>query len=339
MEEEVQVTRILVALVIAALALTAASAAQAPATVRVGLGFFPNVQFAPFYLAAARGLYAAEGLRVEFQHGFVPDLVPLLVTGRLDFVVGDAEDVIWARAQGARLVYVLALYARDPNVIFALESSGIRELADLRGRTIGIPGRFGSSYTALQRLLAAGGLTERDVTIAPIGFTQAEAVKAGRVDAATGFVNNEPLTLRRGGVAVTVFSVADYFVTLGNGVLTTSEIIERRPGLVRSFVQSTQAAMLRVIADPEEALEVSAGFVPALRDPVQRQVQREVLLASILLYRSPYTETHGIGASDPAAWIAAIDFLTRSGRLAVPIDPSLAFTNRFLDPNIRPGPR
>jgi NitT/TauT family transport system substrate-binding protein len=329
--------RTAIGLAIAALALAGWGAGQTPQAVRVGLGYFPNVQFAPFYLAAERGLYAAAGLRVEFQHGFVPDLVPLLVTGRLDFVVGDAEDVISARAQGADLIYVLALYARDPNALFALEGAGIRELADLRGRTIGVPGRFGSSYTALQRLLAAAGLTERDVTIAPIGFTQAEAVQAGRVDAAIGFVNNEPLTLRRSGVAVTVLPVDDYYVTLGNGVLTTGAVVERRAALARSFVQVTQAAMLRVIADPEEALDVSAVYVSDLRDPEQRRVQREVLLASIPLYRSAYTDAHGIGASNPAAWTAATGFLERSGRLAVPVDPGLAFTNRFIDPELRPA--
>lgn len=151
--------------------------------VRVGLGYIPDVQFAPFYAAVVEGLYARQGLEVEFQHGFVSELYPLLAQGRLDFVVGDAEDVIALRTQNPQVTpfkYVMAMYQSVPNALFSLAEKNIRSVRDLKGKTIGMPGMFGVSLTSLQAILRAAGLKESDVKILQIGFTQAEAVVSGR---------------------------------------------------------------------------------------------------------------------------------------------------------------
>ena len=156
----------------------------------------PTCSSPRFTQASAQGFYADEGLAVEFQHGFASELYPLLAQGKLDFVVGDAEDVITLRAQDperTRFVYVMALFQQVPNALFSLAEQEITTPTDLAGKTVGIPGLFGSSYTAFQAVLRAADLEETDVTVEQIGFTQLEAVVSGRVDVALGFVNNEPL--------------------------------------------------------------------------------------------------------------------------------------------------
>ena len=56
------------------------TAAQTPIrTVNIGLGYNPDVQFTPFYVADKLGYFAAEGLKVNYQHGFVTQLLPLLL--------------------------------------------------------------------------------------------------------------------------------------------------------------------------------------------------------------------------------------------------------------------
>src|SRR5205807_1285434 len=52
------------------------TATQTPLTkVTIALGYIPNVQFAPFYVALNKGYYRDEGLDVTFQHGIVQDLL------------------------------------------------------------------------------------------------------------------------------------------------------------------------------------------------------------------------------------------------------------------------
>jgi len=173
-----------------------------PVALRVGLGFIPSVQFAPFYLADERGYYREAGLVVTLENKIDPDLVPLVGQGAIDVGMADGTSVITARSQGIPIRYVATVYARFPSVVFALEKTGIRVPADLKGRTVGIPGRYGSSYIMLQALLASAHLTLDDVTLVDFpDFGQGAAVEQGRVEAATGFVNNEPLQAERRGTA------------------------------------------------------------------------------------------------------------------------------------------
>jgi len=299
-------------------------------SVRVGLGYLPDVQFAPFYTAAVEGFYEAQGLEVEFQHGFVTELYPLLAQGRLDFVVGDAEDVINLRSQdeqGAAFKYIMAMYQRVPNALFAKANAGIDTLDDLRGKRLGIPGLFGTSYTSLQAMLEAAGLSEDDLTIEQIGFTQVEAVLSGRVDAAMGFINNEPIILGQQGIEVSVIRAGDYNVSAGNGVITTDTVLEDED-LVRRFLAASQEGMALTIAEPEQAFEAAKTFVENLGDE-----RMDVLMSSIELYTSDYSEANGLGFSDPAGWMATLELLQRTGRVETELPAETFFSNDYLMPN------
>ena len=324
------VRRVLLSLLFFSLSFSLGQAAQLE-KVRVGLGYLPDVQFAPFYLGAVAGLYEAQGLSVEFQHGFVTELYPLLARGKLDFVVGDAEDVISLRSQdpeGAPFVYLMALYQRVPNALFSLPEKGIESPADLRGKMIGMPGLFGSSYTSLQAVLAAAGLTEGDVTIQQIGFTQAEAVLSGRVDVAMGFVNNEPVVLSARGVEVNVLPIGPYNPSAGNGVVTTEEVLENEE-LVRRFLAASQEALARTLSNPEEAFEASATYIENLGAD-----RLEVLQASLPLYTSPTTQENGLGYTDPEGWEKTLALLTNVGRVTTDLPATAFFSNDYLTPGI-----
>ena len=300
--------------------------AQEARTVRVGLGYLPDVQFAPFYVASERGFYAEEGLEVEFQHGFASELYPLLAQGQLEFVVGDAEDVMTLRAQdpeGLPFVYVMALFQRVPNAIFALKEAGITEPADLAGKTVGLPGEFGSSYTAFQALLRAAGLTEADVTVEQIGFTQLEAVVSGRVDAALGYVNNEPLVLASQGVAVDVVPAGPYSPAPGSGVVATEKTLEA--DLTERFVRASQRGVAYALSDPEGAFGASGKFVENLDE-----TRLAVLRATLPLWRSPYSRENGVGFSNPGRWQELLTLLRETGRLETDLSAETFFTNDYL---------
>jgi NitT/TauT family transport system substrate-binding protein len=294
---------------------------------RVGLGYLPDVQFAPFYLAQEAGLYAAEGLEVTFQHGFVTELYPLLAQGRLNFVVGDAEDVITLRAQderGAPFRYIMAIYQRVPNAFFSLGGQGITDITTLAGKRVGIPGLFGTSYTTLQASLLAAGLSEDDIELEQIGFTQAEAVMAGRVDVALGFINNEPIVLRNQGLEIDVIDAGVYNPSVGNGVITTDAMLENAE-VVERFLRATQAGMQLTLESPDLAFEASRAYIDNL------SLDRlEVLLVSSDLFTSSLTTTFGLGYSDPQGWEETIELLTVTGRISTDLPATAFFSNDFL---------
>jgi len=292
--------------------------------VRVGLGYLPDVQFAPFYAGVVEGLYARRGLEVEFQHGFSSELYPLLAQGRLDFVVADAEDVMALRAQGTPLKYVLALYQSVPNALFSRAEKNITSVRDLKGKTIGIPGLFGTSYTSLQAMLRAAGLRESDVKIEQIGFTQAEAIVSGRVDVAMGFINNEPIVLEARGIKLNVIPAGPYNRSPGVGVISTDRVLENAE-LARRFVQATQEAMALTLREPRKAFEASKMYVQPLGEDRFR-----VLEVSLRLYQSPYTRQNGLGFSNPQGWQSGLTLLKQTGRVKTDLPFTAFFTNEFL---------
>lgn len=314
----------------AALALGAAllcSPAQAQTSVTIGLGYVPNVQFTPYYVADQLGYFKAEGLTVKFQHGYISELMPLLLQGKLDFVVGDAEDAIFARAQGAPVTYIMAMYQRVPVTVFSLPAKNIRRVTDLKGKTVGIPGPFGSSYFALQALLASGGLREGDVKLATIGFTQLDAVRSGRVDAALGYVNNEVVQLKAAGITPNTLDVTQAYPMVGAGIMTTQKKLTG--DLAKKVVRASQRGLAFTLADPARAFQLgSKVFGPS-------GGSLAVLKASLPLIRSDYTRAHGLGASDPAAWQKAVAFLKSQGKLPASVSAADFYSNAYVSLDIR----
>jgi NitT/TauT family transport system substrate-binding protein len=303
------------------------SQAQTTQKVRVGLGYLPDVQFAPFYLGVVEGLYKAQGLEVEFQHGYVTELYPLLAQGKLDFVVGDAEDVL-SVPSGTPFKYIMAMYQHVPSALFSLTDKNITKIEDLKGKKIGMPGLFGSSYTSLQAVLQAAGLTENDVTTEQIGFTQVEAVLSNRVDVAMGYIINEPIILKNQGVAVSVIDAGSYNPAPGNGVITTEKVLEN-PDLVKRFIKASQEAMALTLSDPQQAFDASKTYVQNLGDE-----RMEVLMTSVQLYSSAYTKENGLGFTNPEGWQKILELLTSTGRVTTDLPADAFYSNEYLTPGI-----
>ncbi len=321
--------RVVLLLLTALVSLTLAQSGQENQgqKVRVGLGYLPDVQFAPFYLGVVSGLYEQAGLEVTFQHGFTTELYPLLAQGDLDFVVGDAEDTL-SFPSNPPFKYLLAMYQHTPSALFSLVDSNIKTIEDLKGKRIGIPGLFGSSYTSLQAVLQAANLSEQDVTVEQIGFTQVEAVLSNRVDVAMGYINNEPILLKNQGVAVSVLDAGSYNPAPGNGVMATEKMLQNTE-LVKSFLKATQEALALTLQDPQQAFEASRQYVDFLGEE-----RIEVLMTSIELYSSDYTRANGLGFTDPESWERTLELLTSTGRVTTDLPTEAFYSNDYLTPGI-----
>jgi NitT/TauT family transport system substrate-binding protein len=307
--------------------LLSACGTQSPDSIRLPVGFIPNVQFAPLYVAIENGFYEEEGLRVEMDYNMETDSVALVGAGELDFAIVSGEQVLLGRAQGLPVVYVATWYQDYPVGVTSLTEQGIQEPADLRGKRVGIPGLYGASYIGFKALLNAGGLKESDLTLDVIGFTQAESLANNIEDAVVVYISNEPLRLHAEGYAVDTLAVADYLSLVGNGLITSEEMITKNPEVVRSMARATLRGIQAVIDDPEMAFTVCETHVENLGDlsEAEKDVQRQVLAASIQLWQKDQ-----LGFSDAQAWENMQDLLLQMELLSEPLDLSAAFTNAFI---------
>jgi NitT/TauT family transport system substrate-binding protein len=289
-------------------------------SVSIGLGYIPDIQFAPFYVAQSKGYYQAAGLNVTFNHGIVPDLIGSMVAGKNDFVFAGGDEMLVARDKHVKVIDVGTIFQKYPVSLIVPADSPIKTLTDLKGRTVGIPGPYGSTYTGLLALLYKANLSLSDIKVQSIGFTQVAALLGHRVDAVMGYANNEPLQLNKHGFPVRTFGVSDYQPLVSNGIITTEDTYHNQPQVVRSFVQATLQGLKDVIAHPAQAVEISKGYVQGM-DPTQAL---SVLQATIPLWLG----TGPAGYNDSATWDATAKFLVIEKMIAPVKDVTQAYTNQ-----------
>ena len=271
------------------------------------LGFRPDVQFAPFYVAQQEGFYADAGLEVTIEHRQAPDVQRLVADGQAEFGVADATDVMIARTAEIPIRYVSTLYQSFPVALIGEAGTVPADPADLAGMRVGTPGPFGSSWHALLALLDAGGLTADDITVREYPqFNQVDGLANGDVDLITGFRNNEPLQLEDRGMSVDLLTVDDIAPLPGPGMIVGDELLESDPELVRAFVEATAAAQAAVIDDPDLGFAAAEVAVPEISE--NPDVARAVLDATVDLWEG---EGFANGAIDEELWATGYETMVR----------------------------
>ncbi|MGH2444526.1 MAG: ABC transporter substrate-binding protein [Candidatus Limnocylindria bacterium] len=290
--------------------------------VTLALGYRPDVQFAPFYVAQLDGFYADAGLSVTIEHHQAPDVQRLVATGEAEFGVADATDVMIARTSAIPVRYVSTLYQSFPVAIIGAAEDVPDGPSGLEGTTIGTPGRFGSSWHALLALLDAGGLSEDDVALREYPqFNQVDGLSNGDVELITGFRNNEPLRLEARGVEVGMLTLDEVAPLPGPGVIVGDDLLADDPDLVAAFAEATAAAQAAVIADPALGFAAAEETVPTIaEDP---EVARAVLDATVELWQG---EGFAHGAVDADLWTSAYATMERLGFIdgTVPLEEMIA---------------
>jgi len=293
-------------------------------TISIGLGYNPDIQFAPFYVAQSKGYYKAAGLNVEFHHGIETDLIGSMLVGKSTFVFASGDELLVAhdKNRGVQVVNVGTIFQKYPVSLIVPASSPIKTLADLKGHTIGEPGPFGATHIGLLALLYKAHLSLTDVKVQSIGFNQVAALLTHKVDAVMGYSNNEPLQLERNGMDVRTFVASDYQPLVSNGIIAPAQLLHDQPQLVRAFVQATLKGVRDVIGDPAGAVTISKGDVPGM-DEAQA---RKVLDATIPIYKG---DGH-LGYNDSATWTSMMQFLVAQKLIGPVTDLSQLYTNQAI---------
>jgi NitT/TauT family transport system substrate-binding protein len=188
----------------------------------------PALDSAGFFVALYEGLFAKQGLHVNFTPATSSDtVISAQVKGQYDITGGNYVSYIQAEAAGEAQLEIFAEGSvMEPGCqgIYVMPGSGITTLADLANKTVGINAPKNILYLMTASVLAEHGISANSVKfVTNYPFpAMAAALKAHKIDAA---VLPEPfasITQQQDGAilladldqgATTNFPVAGYVVT------------------------------------------------------------------------------------------------------------------------------
>jgi NitT/TauT family transport system substrate-binding protein len=219
--------------------------------------------FVPHQLAQKRGYFAAEGLIVTFQTGRGgADTAKQVAVGNADLGGGVGETTMIVRPNGLQVRGVALLGGRPIFQVAARKAAGIKALADLRGKKVGVIAYQDTGYYALLGVLAASGLKKPDLEIqavGPAGMTQ--LMISGALDAIMATPEWSD-TIEGAGVALDYFSVDDVFPAMAQAIFASDETIKKKPQAVRGVVHAVLHAVRDCIDDPAAAARDYVAVVP-----------------------------------------------------------------------------
>jgi len=296
------------------------------------LDWTPNTNHSGLYVAKAKGYYGAAGLDVTIIEPGNDGGLPQLAAGNAQFAVSVSEDLLPARAQGARVVSVAAILAHNTSSLIVPADRGITRPAQLAGHTYG--GFGGQLETALLgRLVSCDGGNPAKVKVVEIGNTDYKVGLDRRdFDAVWVFDGWDVLRLERldgmklvefpfyGATDATKGCIPDWYTPI---IATTEDLIAKQPDLVRRFVQATAKGYEDARTDPGGAAATLLAAAPEL--------DRRLVEASAAYLSTRYADPgQPWGRQDPAIWAGFTAFLETAKILTAPLDSSAAFTNQFL---------
>jgi NitT/TauT family transport system substrate-binding protein len=155
---------------------------------RVDVGVLPIIDDAPVFIALQHGLFKAQGLAVTpvvLNSGEAATAE--LLSGKLQFAFSNYVTTVLAVSQGAKLRIVAdgAQTLPDTNVIMIEKGSAIRDVQDLRGRTIAVNALGNIGSLMVDSTLQTFGVPVNSVKFKAMPFPQmAAALQDHSIDAA-----------------------------------------------------------------------------------------------------------------------------------------------------------
>lgn len=266
------------------------------------LDFYPNPDHAGIYMAEKLGYFDEAGLGVTIEAPADPAApMKLVAAGRTDLAISYEPEVALAREQGLDVVAIASIVNQPLTSMIWLKKSGIKGVADLKGKTIataGIP--YQDKF--LETILARVDLTPDDVKSVNVGFGLLPAVVGGSAQAMLGgFRNVEGVDLRLRGLAPTVTPVDQLGVPTYDELVLVArrESLEENPDKFRLFLAALERGTEAAVAQPGAATTAITEANPDLEPKLTAaEVEATLPLLGARVPGQPF------GHMDPKEWAA-----------------------------------
>lgn len=286
-----------------------------------------NLPFVAAYVAQEKGYFEDQGLDVEIRHASSGEHLKLLLSGDVDITTAAASSVLKRRSDPGLPIVAFALFGQHGQQAYAaMGNSGINTPKDWEGKTFGYKISVPPDYLAI---LEANGVDRSTINEVKVGFDP-RVLTEGKVDVLAVFNSNEPDTIRRLGFSVNTWEPETYGVpNLGLTYITSTDIVDEKPEVVRRFLKATMRAMQDIRDDPAGAVDIVLQYAPD-ESKEHRDHQQFMLRTELDDSISPITDANGAGWMTADQWQRLYDMLLQYEAIPNPFDYTTAYTDRFL---------
>jgi putative hydroxymethylpyrimidine transport system substrate-binding protein len=270
--------------------------------VSLALDFYPNPDHAGIYMAEEKGFFEEAGLDVSISSPTDPSApLKLVAGGKVDLAISYEPEVVLAHEQELPVTAVAALVNQPLTSLIWLQSSGIKGVPDLEGKTVataGIPYQEAFLTTILNR----AKVPPESVKSVNVGFGLLPALIGGQAQAMLGgYSNVEGVDLQQRGKAPVITPVDQLGVpTYDELVLVAnSDKLGEEAETIRLFIAALERGTDAAVANPEAA---TAAITAANHDLEPKLTAAEMTATLPLL--AARDGSHPFGYMNPEEWEA-----------------------------------
>jgi NitT/TauT family transport system substrate-binding protein len=291
---------------------------------------YPAAGFnAGFELAAKRGYYRDAGLDVKIEPGNGSQITAQLVAGgKVDVGFADAAPVMKLISAGAKMKIIATILQGNPNQVTALKKTGLKSVADIKGKSVAIP-NAGSQSSMFPLVLAAAGLKESDIQAVNMPpESMVASLLQGRVDVILGSIDYFAIQLKNLGAEMTNFPFIDHGApTVSTGLIASDSFLTRHPDLAKKLVAASLKGWYAALDNPDEAVAAMKAMFPDA-DPKTAPAQLEATKYLMCVNRAKI-----VGKATPAEWDDTVSILSKIGILPADIPATTYYTYDYLPPD------
>lgn len=211
------------------------------------LNWYPEAEHGGFYAAKVHGVFERYGLDVELKSGGPnAPVAQELLTGRVQFAIGNADDVLLFCEQDADIVALMAPIQNTPRCILVRDSSDIKSLSDLKGLTLQAnAGRPFVDYMQSEGLLDGVQVVPYSGTVTGLVADSNTAIQA--------YSFSEPLIAKQQGVETRSLMLSDAgFNPYASCLITTQDFLDDNDDITRRMVAACREGWIRYLEDSSQ---------------------------------------------------------------------------------------
>ncbi len=269
---------LMVFFIAAALLVGVSGTVAASEKITVLLDWFINPDHGPLIIAAEKGFFSRRGLDVSFQVPSNPNDPPKLVAAKnVDIAVSYQPQHYLHVDHGLPLVRIATLVATPLNTLVVLADGGIKNLSQLKGKTVGYS-IGGFETVILKVMLESQGLSLDDVKLVNVNFSLSPSLFSGNTDAVIGAFRNFELNQmdieKRPGRA---FYVEEYGIPSYDELILVAHRDSVHSIKLRKFVDALEEGVQYLVNHPERSWELFVRGRKDLDNPLNRLAWRDTL--------------------------------------------------------------